>query len=338
MKQKSVLVLYTGGTVGMQKTDRGYALVSGYCTTQLQTLLKRIEADLPKIETREYQPLIDSANMSPREWSKIAQDIANEYDNYDGFIILHGTDTMAYTASALSFMLKNLGKPVILTGSQLPLNHPRTDAMRNIIDSLLYIQNHDIPEVCICFDRILMRGNRSRKLDASHIHAFMSPNYPVLGNSGFELSVHTQHLLKKPQAPFELELIKPAHLLYLPLFPGISSELIERLTSAPLQGLILGAYGTGNGPSEHPELLSVLKHAAARGVLILNTTQCLNGRVDMANYATGRALAECGLIDGSDMTPEAALTKMYYLLSQPLSGQEQARLAAQNLRGELTCD
>ncbi len=333
---KKVLVINTGGTIGMQATAHGYAPAIGYLTQTLPLLLKPYAQDLPTITILEYSPLMDSANMAPTDWVKIANDIAKHYDHYDGFLVLHGTDTLAYTASALSFMLEHLAKPVICTGSQLPLGHVRTDAMQNIIDSLLYIQHYAIPEVCIYFDRELLRGNRSRKTDANRIHAFTSPNYPILGQSGVELSLYDHNLLSVPTTPMQLRLIRHPLIAHLNLFPGLSANILDALLTQPLDGLIIASYGTGNGPAQNQAFLTALRRASDRGLVIINVTQCWHGSVDMNGYATGQALAECGVLSGYDMTPEAALTKLYYLLSADLTLAQVKQQASKAIRGELT--
>lgn len=332
----NVLILYTGGTIGMSPTREGYGLTSGYLPQTLPTLLAPYADQLPRITIQEYQPLMDSANMSPTDWVTIAKDIARERLHYDGFLILHGTDTLAYTASALSFMLQNLDKPVICTGAQLPLFHARTDALQNIIDSLLFIQHHPIPEVCVYFDRVLLRGNRTRKTDASQIHAFTSPNYPALGHSGVSLTLQPDYVLPHPTQPFRLQLIHQPLIAYLPLFPGLSAQLLQAWLDQPLNGLVIGSYGTGNGPAHDQAILKTLRTANDRGIVMLNVTQCLHGCVNMKAYATGHAFADCGVLSGFDMTPEAALTKLYTLFSTGESLAHIKHLATQSLCGELT--
>jgi L-asparaginase len=292
---------------------------------------------MPSYTIHEYAPLLDSSNMTPAEWVKIAHDVDAHYPRYDGFVVLHGTDTMAYTASALPFMLHGLGKPVVITGSQIPLCEVRNDARENLITSLLIAATYDIPEVCLYFGGKLLRGRRAVKVSASGFAAFDSPNVPPLGTVGIDIEINWD-LVRKPKRRQTLRVddFGRAVVSALRLFPGISPELVRNVLRPPLQGLVLEAYGVGNGPENDRAFLAALEEAASRGVVIVDCTQCLEGSVDLGEYATGSALARAGVISGYDMTAEAALAKMYYLFSRGYAPAKVKREMQRDLRGEMT--
>lgn len=336
--KKKVLIVYNGGTIGMKRSDAGYGPESGYLQAQMEAIPAFTQPSLPEWQIVEQRPLIDSANMHPDRWWGIAQDIADHYGEYDGFVVLHGTDTMAYTASALPFMLQGLRKPVILTGSQIPLCEIRNDAQENLITSLLLAADYAVPEVCLYFGGRLMRGCRSVKIDAKGFQAFGSPNYPLLGQAGIDIEIFWERVKQPVAEPSELTLypLNRATVAALRLFPGISASVLENMLRPPLRGLVLEAYGIGNGPAMDQVFLRVLRQACERGIVIVDCTQCIMGRVDLDGYATGRALADAGVVPGLDLTTEAALAKLYYLLSHHQDPDSIRAAMQQNLCGELT--
>lgn len=314
--KKKILIINTGGTISSIKTPHGYEPSSGYVSKALANIPAMCHEDMPQYVIKEYQPLLDSSNMTVNEWNRIAADIAEEYDHYDGFVVLHGTDTMAYTASALSFMLENLGKPVILTGSQIPLSEVRNDAVDNVVTSLWVCAHHPINEVCVYFNQRLLRGNRTQKISTQDFNAFNSPNCAHLATIGIDIDIHHHLLLSAPSKPFRLQTIRPHFIANFRLFPGFASNVLAYLLTQPLQGLVLETYGSGNAQNNDPNFLALLKDACDRGVIIINCTQCQKGSVEMSQYATGNTLKKAGLLNGHDMTSEAAHCKLLYLLSK----------------------
>lgn len=334
-RRKSVYIAYTGGTIGMAPSDQGYRPQPGFLQAQMSKLSVLKDPRMPAYHLREYEPLLDSSNMTPNDWVGIARDITERYDDYDGFIVLHGTDTMAYSASALSFLLRDLAKPVIFTGSQVPLAELRTDARENLINSLLLAAECRIPEVCLLVRHRLLRGNRSTKVSSSRFMAFDSPNYGELASVGVEMKIHSKRLLPQPKDTLVLNPLHNPQVADLRLYPGITPETLEQFLSGPIKGAVLHTYGVGNAPDD-PTFLRVIRDACERDLVLVNCTQCLQGSVDMSGYATGNALAQAGVISGFDMTPEAALTKLHWLLSQDLTTHQVRGLMQSNLRGELT--
>lgn len=336
MNKKRIYVAYTGGTIGMQKSDHGFIPVPGFLSETVRQMPEFYRAEMPEFDIHEYHPVIDSSDMTPAHWLTIARDIETNYQNYDGFVVLHGTDTMAFTASALSFMLENLTKPVIVTGSQIPLAQLRSDGQVNLLNSLYLAAYYPIAEVALYFNNQLFRGNRATKADADGFNAFASPNFPPLLQAGIHIELKAGQLCEaNSHPPLQVAHITPQPVSVVTLYPGISADVIKNMAAAPVRALIIKSYGVGNAP-QNPQLLSALTEAAERGTVIVNCTQCFKGKVNMGGYATGHALQQCGVSSGFDMTLEAALTKLHYLLSKNLASDEVRQLVMQNLRGELT--
>jgi L-asparaginase len=334
-QKKRIYIAYTGGTIGMKPSTEGFIPVAGYLSQTIENMPEFYHQQMPEFEINEYEPLIDSANISPDAWQELAQDIQARYHDFDGFIILHGTDTMAYTASALSFVFENLSKPVIVTGSQIPLSQLRSDARANLLNSLYIAAHHPINEVCVFFNNQLFRGNRATKQHADGFGAFVSPNYPVLLEAGIEINNIAGVTQKSINTRLRISDIRAHSIAILHLFPGLDWQVLDNLLKSPLKALVLLTYGVGNAQQDE-QLLATLKEASERGILIVNCSQCLKGSVNMGGYATGNALSEAGVIGGLDMTTEAVIAKLYYLLSQDLSTKVIRELLVTDLRGELT--
>lgn len=335
--RKRVYIAHTGGTIGMRRTRGGYRPHTGYIQSQMSAMPELKHESMPSYTIHDYAPLLDSSNMTPAEWVKIAHDIADHYREYDGFVVLHGTDTMAYTASALPFMLHGLGKPVVITGSQIPLCEVRNDARENLITSLMLAASYDIPEVCLYFGGKLLRGCRSTKVSADGFAAFDSPNFPPLGTVGIDIEVNWSLVRKGGrQRKLKVQEFAAPVVSALRLFPGISPALIRNVLLPPLQGLVLEAYGVGNGPDQNPDFIAAMEEATERGVVVVDCTQCLEGTVNLEEYAAGSALAGAGVISGFDMTAEAALAKLYYLFSRRLSPAHVKQEMQRDLCGEVT--
>ena len=335
--KKKIYIAYTGGTIGMQRSQHGYIPQPGFMADCLAGMPEFHRAEMPGYHIHEYEPLIDSSDMTPADWQRIAEDSRDHYVDYGGFVVLHGTDSMSFTASALPFMLEGLGKPVIITGSQIPLAELRSDGQQNLLNALFLAANYPIHEVALFFNNQLFRGNRSTKVHADGFHAFDSPNFPPLLEAGIQIQLVAGQLGSTGDSQLRLHGVTPQPIGVVTLYPGISFEVIANLLQQPVKALILLTYGVGNAPQDE-RLLSQLREASQRGVIILNLSQCLRGRVNMGGYATGNALAAAGIISGFDMTTEAALTKLHVLLSQSLPSAQIRALMQQDLHGELTAD
>lgn len=334
--ESRVYIAHTGGTIGMRRSGSGWDPSRGFLEEQMRALPVFDTEGMPAFTIEELDPLLDSANMAPADWVRIALAIERNYDEYDGFVVLHGTDTMAYTASALAFMLENLAKPVILTGSQVPLCEARNDAQDNLVTSLL-LACHGIPEVGLYFGRHLFRGCRVTKIHSRGFDAFASPNEAPLASVGADMEIDWSLVRPAPEGTS----LRVHHALetsfgVLWLFPGITGEIVRNFLAPPLKGVVLLAFGVGNGPAHSEDFISALREAHDRGVVIVDCTQCLAGRVQLDEYATGAAMAATGAVSGFDMTPEAALTKLFYLFGKGLTPDEVELSLPDNLRGELS--
>lgn len=335
MQRKRIYVAYTGGTIGMRPSSKGYIPVAGFLSQTLRGMPEFHRSEMPEFDIHEYDELIDSSDMAPHHWQQIANDIASHYEQYDGFIILHGTDTMAYTASALSFLFDDLDKPVIVTGSQIPLAELRSDGQVNLLNALYLAANYPIPEVSLFFNNKLLRGNRSRKTDADGFDAFTSPNFSPLLEAGINIELVNGKVVLPQGNKLQVQQVTPQPIGVITLYPGISVEVIRNTLQQPVNALILLSYGVGNAP-QNDAVLSLLKEAYDNGTIVVNCTQCMHGKVNMDGYATGNALQQVGVVSGMDMTPEATLAKLHCLLSKKTSADDVRKLMTKNLRGELT--
>lgn len=341
-KKPHILIIYTGGTIGMIENPDTHTLQPFDFTHLIDNVpkIKMLDYDIENIQ---FAPPIDSSDMNPLHWIEIARHIGNNFDRFDGFVVLHGTDTMAYTASALSFMLENLHKPVIITGSQLPIGEVRTDGEENLITALQIAAATNssgepmVQEVAILFENYLWRGNRSTKMSADNFNAFKSNNYPSLAKIGLDIHFNEEALMRAPvKRPLNVQCSLDTNIMILGLHPGITETMLRHQLATPgIKGIVLKTYGAGNAPT-YGWFTDAIKEAIDNGIVILNVTQCVNGGVDATRYVTGDRLAATGVISGHDITSEAALAKMMYLFGLGLSSRDVCRYLECSLCGEVT--
>ncbi|CAM9432196.1 unnamed protein product, partial [Chrysoparadoxa australica] len=342
--KQSVLIIYTGGTIGMKK-DTGGALapVPGYFTEQIFAMSDLSKPEMPMFDCIEYEPLLDSSCFRPTDWAHIARDIEKNYFKYDGFVVCMGTDTMAYAASALSFMTEGLGKTIVFTGSQIPFSEVYNDARRNLIFSLILAAASELPEVCLFFNDRLLRGNRSTKIHSFGLNAFGSPNCPPLATLGVSINYRTDLALQPPRTAFRITQDMDSHIVVLKLIPGFDDEALMVIVRncTRIKAIVLELYGTGNSPNRRESFLSFIREAKIAGIMVVALTQCIQGGVSLSTYAVGAALKEMGVISGSDMTTEArdrkkGLAYLFGRITGPDALQHIAEAMVTNIRGELS--
>lgn len=337
-----VLLIYTGGTIGMGRNPKTDAL-EPLDFNHLIENLPEFKSITTQIDVYQFTPAIDSSDMNPRLWAQIVRIIADQYEQYDGFVVLHGTDTMAFTASALSYMLENLTKPVILTGSQLPISQLRTDGKENLVTSIeiasAYHQDGTpiVPEVCIYFSGKLLRGNRSTKINADGFNAFDSFNYPHLADAGVNIVYHEEYILKPDYTkPMKPHFVMDPNVVVFTLFPGIQENIVRHILDAQeLRSIVMRTYGSGNAPQK-PWLMHLLKQATEHGINIVNISQCAAGTVEMARYDNGYQLKNAGVISGYDATVESTVTKLMHLQGHYTDWRIIRNLMNHPMRGEFT--
>ena len=341
--RSSILMIYTGGTIGM-KEDPVNQTLKPFDFDQILREVPELEKFAVKIDSCTFDPLIDSSDVEPELWQALATLIRDRYDNYDGFVVLHGTDTMSYSASALSFMLENLCKPVIFTGSQLPIGAPRTDGKENLVSAVEIASTKDaedhalVPEVAIFFDSRLMRGNRTTKVNAENFNAFDSPNFPYLAEAGISIKYNTT-AIRKPSRwdlPLQISTTLDTRVSILKIHPGITPQIVRNILCGPeTRAVILETYGSGNAPSKK-WFMDIVNESVGMGKILVNVTQCLAGKVNMQLYATGKSLERAGVLPGYDSTTESMLAKLFYLLGKSTGNAWVASWIGQDLIGEIS--
>lgn len=335
-----ILIIYTGGTIGMVNDPQSGVLIP-FDFTQISENVPELRRLGYQIHVHSFEPVIDSSNMNPEIWKELAVLISTNYDAFDGFVILHGSDTMAYSASALSFMLQNLAKPVIFTGSQLPIGEIRTDAKENLITALEIAAMRNsaneamVPEVCIYFDYQLLRGNRAIKYSSEAFEAFRSPNYPALAEAGVNLKFFERYIARPANKNLELFTHFNPNIGVLKLYPGISESVVRSVTESTVDAIIVEAFGSGNATTED-WFLKALEAGVNNGKIIVDISQCSRGSVQLGKYETSRQLKQIGVLSGFDMTFEATISKLMYLLGCDMTTDERKRRIQENLNGELT--
>jgi L-asparaginase len=334
-----ILIIYTGGTIGMM-SDPATKVLKPINFEQIMDNVPELDRLNCKIKVHSFDKIIDSSNMNPEIWCELAGLIESNYNSVDGFVILHGSDTMSYTASVLSFMLENLGKPVIFTGSQLPISAIRTDAKENLMTAIeiANAKKHDrarVPEVCLYFDYKLFRGNRSFKYNSSKFEAFRSPNYPILAESGVHLRFSINDIRQPKEGPMIVHKKLVSDVAVLKLYPGISPKVVENTLGADVRGIVMETFGAGNTTTDQ-WFVDLLKKAIDSGKVVLDISQCKVGTVELGRYETSRLLKEIGVANGYDMTFESAVTKMMFLLGQYDDPKKVKEMLETDLRGELT--
>ncbi len=343
MKNRSILLIYTGGTIGMKQDPDTLALVP-FNFNQIEEEVPELKKFGCKIDSYSFDPVIDSSDVVPQFWVELAELIQKNYDRYNGFVVLHGTDTMSYSASALSFMLDDLEKPVVFTGSQLPIGMLRTDGKENLISSIEIAAAQDaegramVPEVCIYFESYLYRGNRTTKYNAENFRAFRSANYPVLAEVGIHIKYNTSFIRypKEWGKPLKVNKKLDTGVAVLRIYPGIGRPVIDTVIGTPgIRAMIIETFGSGNAPTSE-WFIEAVKRAVAKDIIVLNVTQCQAGSVDMDAYATGVALKKVGVVSGYDSTFEAALLKLFFLMGYHSDNERVKEDLTKNLRGEIS--
>ena len=341
MEKKQILIIHTGGTIGMVRTANGFAPKAGALIEELKQIRDLNSPYMPEWDLIEFDPLLDSTNVRYEQWNSIADTIVHYYDRYDGFVVLHGTDTLAYSASALSFMLEGLDKPVVFTGAQIPLCELRSDGRDNLITSMMIAADGIIREVSLCFGDAILRGNRAIKYSADGMVAFTSPNCNKLADAG--ISIEYNHAcindyVKNSLHSDSLHVVrlKESRIAVIKVVPGIQFDIFEPIMCETLDGLVLETFGKGNIPNYDPALSRIISEASRCGTIVVVCTQCPAGTVSLGTYEAGSALVRAGAVSGGNMTTEAAITKLTYLLSKGLQKDEIRTLMQTDLRGELT--